>query len=137
MNHYLNLFSLEERLKQPTNQHILIVDDEEDLRKLLSQVVSGAGYTVAQAADGEEAMTALRKHKYDLALLDIQMPNATGIDVLKFIQKNSLATRAIMLTGYADLKHAMEAREFGALDFISKPYKVQDVLGTISRVLSE
>lgn len=118
-------------------KRILIVDDEHDLRNLLSQVVSGAGYDVTLAEDGAEAINILESHRFDLALLDIQMPNANGIEVLKFIRKNSPSTRAVMLTGYADLKHAMEAREYGASDFISKPYKLEDILGTIQRVLTE
>lgn len=121
----------------PKNVAILVVDDEDDLRMLLDHVVANAGYTVTAASDGEEAISLLKKNRFDVALLDIQMPNATGIDVLKYIQKNSSSTKAIMLTGYADLKHAMEAREFGACDFISKPYKVEDVLTTIERVLKE
>ena len=115
---------------------ILIVDDEDDLRKLLDHVVSTAGYQVVTASDGEEAIAQLSQSDFDVALLDIQMPNKTGIDVLKYIQQNAKPTRPIVLTGYADLKNAMEAKEFGAVDFISKPYKLEDILATIERVLA-
>lgn len=115
---------------------VLVVDDEDDLRTLLTDIVIKAGYEAATASDGEEAIGMVKKTKFDVALLDIQMPNKSGIEVLKFIQENSKETKAIILTGYADLKHAMEAREFGAQDFISKPYKLEDVLTTIKRVLS-
>ena len=118
-------------------KRILVVDDEIDLRDLLAHLLTGAGYEVESASDGEEAISILQKKKLDLALLDIQMPNMNGIQVLKFINQHSPATKAIMLTGYADLKYAMEAREYGAKDFISKPYKLEDVLSTISRVLSD
>jgi len=114
---------------------ILVVDDEEDLRRLLSDIVTKAGYEVANASDGDEAIGLVKKTAFDVALLDIQMPNKSGIEVLKYIQENSAKTKSIILTGYADLKHAMEAREFGAQDFISKPYKLEDVLATIERVL--
>jgi DNA-binding NtrC family response regulator len=115
---------------------ILVVDDEDDLRRLLTDIVTKAGYETATASDGDEAIGMVSSSKFDLALLDIQMPNKSGIEVLKYIQKNSAMTKAIILTGYADLKHAMEAREYGAQDFISKPYKLEDVLATIERVLS-
>ena len=116
---------------------ILIVDDEDDLRTLLRDLLSVQGYQISSAADGEEAISLLKRDKFDITLLDIQMPNMNGIQVLKYIKEHTPRTRAIMLTGYADLKHAMEAKEFGARDFIGKPYKVEDVLSTIERVLLE
>lgn len=114
---------------------ILIVDDEPDLRNLLEQVLTNAGYKVQQASDGDEALKLLKKEKFDIALLDIQMPNVNGIQVLKYIQQHLPKTKAIMLTGYADLKHAMEAKEFGAQDFIGKPYKIEDILSTVEQAL--
>jgi len=104
---------------------------------MLSDVLSKQGYDIASAEDGEEAIDMLQRGSYDLTLLDIQMPKVNGIQVLKYIQEHSLPTRAIVLTGYADLSHAMEAKEFGAKDFIGKPYKLVDVLTTIERVLVE
>lgn len=116
---------------------ILIVDDESDLRNLLNHVLTQAGYEVMEAPDGEAALNILRKEKFDIAFLDIQMPNVNGIQVLKHIQKNSPSTKAIMLTGYANLKNAMEAKEFGATDFIGKPYKIEDILSTVQRLTNE
>lgn len=120
-----------------TTRRILIVDDEDDLRELLSQVLHTQGYEVQSAINGEEAIALLTHQSFDLALLDIQMPKINGIQVLRHIRENSPSTKAIMLTGYADLKNAMEASEFGAQDFISKPYKLDDVLSTIRRVLNQ
>jgi DNA-binding NtrC family response regulator len=119
------------------DRRILIVDDEEDLRTLLGHVLTSAGYQIDTAADGETALKLLQKQKFDLALLDIQMPNLNGIQVLKYLHQHLPSTKAIMLTGYADLKHAMEAKEFGARDFIGKPYKLEDILSTVERVLGE
>ncbi len=118
-------------------QRILIADDEDDLRTLLGDLLSGSGYEVDCASDGDEAIALIRGSEPDLAMLDIQMPGMNGIEVLKFVSQHYPKMRVIMLTGFADLKYAMEAREFGARDFISKPYKIDDILETISRVLSE
>jgi two-component system response regulator AtoC len=119
-----------------TKGRVLVVDDEDDLRKLLMDIVVKAGYEASAASDGEEAIGMVKQTKFDVALLDIQMPGKNGIEVLKFIQENSRDTKTIILTGYADLKNAMDTRQYGALDFISKPYRLEDVLSTIKRVLS-
>jgi len=124
-------------LNTKNKARILVVDDEPELRILLSQVLENAGYDIKEASDGEEAIQLLKKEKYDLTLLDIQMPILDGIKVLKYIKDHSLGTKAIMLTGYADLKHAMEAKEYGAKDFIGKPYKIEDIIATVERVLKE
>jgi DNA-binding NtrC family response regulator len=116
---------------------LLVVDDEDDLRDLLKTVLTKTGYEIRTASDGEEAIRILKTNEFDVALLDIQMPKVTGLQVLKHINQHSPKTRAIILTGYADLKNAMEAREFGAKDFISKPYRLDDILSTIERVLKE
>jgi len=116
---------------------ILVVDDEDDLRMLLDHVVSSAGYDVTTATDGQDAISKIQNNTFDLALLDIQMPHANGIEVLKYIRSNSPTTKAVMLTGYAELKYAMEAREYGAKDFISKPYKLEEIIKTIEHVLAE
>ncbi|HMD13753.1 MAG TPA: response regulator [Bacteroidota bacterium] len=115
---------------------ILIVDDEDDLRTLLRHILTAQGYQVTAASDGEEAIELIKQQKFDVALLDIQMPNINGIQVLKYIKEHSPQTQSVMLTGYADLKHAMEAKEFGARDFIGKPYRPEDVLSTIEHILA-
>jgi YesN/AraC family two-component response regulator len=65
------------------------------------------------------------------------MPRVTGFDVLKHIKDNYPATKVVMLTGFADLKNAIESKKLGAEDFVSKPYDLVDLLTTIERVLSE
>ena len=116
---------------------ILVVDDEEALRTVLSSELSSEGYLVDNASDGDEAITILQNKPFDLVLLDIKMPRVDGFEVLKFIKKNSPAIKVIMLTAFADLKNAIESKKLGAEDFISKPYDLVDLLTTIERVLSE
>lgn len=117
--------------------HILVVDDEEALRTVLSSELLGAGYDVSTASDGDEAISTVQNKKFDLVLLDIKMPRVDGFEVLKFIKKTYPSVKVIMLTGFADLKNAIESKKHGAEDFVSKPYDLVDLLTTIERVLSE
>lgn len=114
---------------------ILVADDEEVFRFLLSNELIQAGYSVSQVGDGEEAITYLQKHTPDLVLLDIKMPSKDGIEVLKHIKEHHPGVKVIMITGFATLKHAMESKEHGAIDFITKPFNISDVLATIEGAL--
>src|SRR5437867_5313032 len=116
---------------------ILVVDDEEALRTVLSSELNSGGYDVTTASDGDETIASVQNKKFDLVLLDIKMPKVDGFEVLKFIKKTSPTVKVIMLTGFADLKNAIESKKHGAEDFVSKPYDLVDLLTTIERVLSE
>jgi DNA-binding NtrC family response regulator len=115
---------------------ILVVDDEEALRTVLSTELDGEGYKVSSAADGREAINILTSNEFDLVLLDIKMPNVDGFEVLKFSKERWPKTKIVMLTGFADLKNAIESKKLGAEDFISKPYDLVDLLTTVERVLT-
>lgn len=116
---------------------ILVVDDEDALRTVLSAELGSEGYDVATAADGTEAVNLLQKNRFNLVLLDIRMPKMNGFEVLKVIKEKYAGTKVIMLTGFADLKNAIESKKLGAEDFVSKPYDLVDLLTTIDRVLNE
>jgi DNA-binding NtrC family response regulator len=120
----------------PQKNRILVVDDEDALRTVLSSELEGEGYKVASAADGSGAIEILKKDEFDLILLDIKMPNVDGFEVLKFVKETQPDTKVIMLTGFADLKNAIESKKLGAEDFVSKPYDLVDLLTTVERVLS-
>jgi DNA-binding NtrC family response regulator len=120
----------------PQKNRILVVDDEDALRMVLSSELEGEGYKVASASDGAEAIDILKKDEFDLILLDIKMPNVDGFEVLKFVKETHPNTKVIMLTGFADLKNAIESKKLGAEDFVSKPYDLVDLLTTVERVLS-
>lgn len=114
---------------------ILVVDDEEALRTVLSSELESEGYLVQSAGDGEAAMKILGEQDFHLVLLDIKMPNVDGFEVLKFLKQKHPQTKVIMLTGFADLKNAIESKKLGAEDFVSKPYDLVDLLTTVERVL--
>lgn len=116
---------------------ILVVDDEDALRTVLSGELAGEGYEVETAADGDEAINVVQARTFDLVLLDIKMPKVDGFEVLKFLKSKYPNIKVIMLTGFADLKNAIESKKLGAEDFVSKPYDLVDLLTTIERVVSE
>ena len=136
---HVDRFLLTSRQEYPMAEkgRILVVDDEDALRTVLSSELEGEGYQVDSAADGDEAMIIVKKKPFDLVLLDIKMPKVDGFEVLKFIKEKHPAVKVIMLTGFADLKNAIESKKLGAEDFVSKPYDLVDLLTTIERVLSE
>jgi DNA-binding response OmpR family regulator len=119
------------------NAHtILVVDDEDALREVIQQELSKSGYDVDTAEDGNVALEALKKKNYELVLLDIKMPRLDGIEVLKFIQKETPSTKVIMLTALNDLQHALQAKQYGAIDFITKPYNYDEIIKRISRIFA-
>ncbi|MCI0706363.1 MAG: response regulator [Ignavibacteriae bacterium] len=120
----------------PAKNRILVVDDEEALRTVLGSELEGEGYVVQMAGDGDEAIKILESNAFDLILLDIKMPTVDGFEVLKFIKQKHPLSKVIMLTGFADLKNAIESKKLGAEDFVSKPYDLVDLLTTVERVLS-
>jgi DNA-binding NtrC family response regulator len=121
----------------PEKSKILVVDDEDALRTVLSGELVSEGYDVRTASDGDDAIANLQKESFDLVLLDIKMPRMNGFEVLKFAKEKFPRTKVVMLTGFADLKNAIESKKLGAEDFVSKPYDLVDLLTTIERVLSE
>ena len=116
---------------------ILVVDDEEALRTVLCGELTSEGIEIRSAGDVDEAIDILDRENFDLILLDIKMPKVNGFDVLKHVKEKHPSTRVVMLTGFADLKNAIETKKLGAEDFVSKPYDLVDLLTTIERVLSE
>jgi len=119
------------------HQHrILVADDEETIRAILKEELEEEGYAITTAVDGEDAIRLLRQDKFDLVLADIKMPRADGFDVLRTVKAEQPSVRVIMLTGFADLKNAIESKRLGADDFVSKPYDIVDLVTTIERVLS-
>ncbi len=117
--------------------NILVVDDEECFRKILISELEEAGYGVSSVGDGDEAIEAVRLNHTDLVLLDIKMPRIDGFEVLRFIKERNPMTKVIMLTGFPDLKNAIESKKLGAEDFVGKPYDLVDLLTTIERVLCD
>ena len=119
-----------------TSPHILIVDDEPDIRTLLKDILEDEGYQISVAANAEQAQTARRARRPDLTLLDIWMPGQDGISLLKeWSRTNALDTPVIMMSGHGTVETAVEATRLGAYDFIEKPLSMAKLLLTVKRAL--
>ena len=116
--------------------HVLVVDDEPDIRDLLREILEEEGYTVTVAADGEAARRACADHPPDLALLDIWMPDVDGITLLKEWQEaEAPAFPVIMMSGHGTIETAVEATRYGAYDFVEKPLSLAKLLLTVRGAL--
>ncbi len=116
---------------------ILIVDDDAEFRSHLTEVLKGEGYETESAATAKEALTMSEQQEYDVVLLDFMMPRMSGIDALLEIRKRHPKAKVIMITAFATVENAVDAIRKGANDYISKPFKIPDLITTIRRVLEE
>jgi len=114
---------------------ILIVDDEETFRYMLTSLIEAEGYTANAAADGVQGINAVQAKAFDVALLDVKMPKVDGVEVLKFIKEYSPDTEAIMVTAVGDVRIAVDCMKLGAYDYITKPFSTEELLSTIERAL--
>jgi len=106
---------------------ILIADDDKNLRRVLLNELSGDGFDTEEAENGIEAMDLVEKDEYDVLVLDLSMPGLNGMDVLKRIKTLEIPTEVIILTGHATVPTAIEAMKLSAYDFLTKPFKVEEL----------
>lgn len=116
-------------------RRVLIVDDEPELRDVLSLIVKHHNIQTDIAADGREALEKLRQQDFHAVLCDIMMPEMNGMECLAQAQVEGLVAPFIFVTGQDDSKRMLQAIRLGALDFISKPFNSQDVMDVLFRVL--
>lgn len=107
---------------------ILIVDDDESIRRLLGVVLSREGFQITTVSSGEEALEAFRSSVPDIVLMDIRMPGINGIDAMRIMLELNPAVAVILMTAYADLDTAVQAIKNGVFDFIIKPFDLAEVV---------
>lgn len=112
---------------------ILVVDDEAVVREGCRRVLSGRGYEVQLAANGQEALDKLASERVDIMLLDLKMPGLSGEEVLERVQTEYPAVPVIIITGHGTIDTAVECMKKGAYDFITKPFQIDQFLITIGR----
>ncbi len=118
-------------------EKILVVDDEQSLREVLSIMLKRAGYTVTSAADGEEAIEHLNKEIFDLVITDLRMPKVDGMEILKAVKSASPETVVLVITAFATADSAVEAMKHGAYDYLTKPFQVDEVQLIIRNALEK
>lgn len=116
--------------------HVLVIDDEADIRALIKEILSDEGYGVTVAADAEEARRARAADKFDLMLLDIWMPDTDGITLLReWSESGDLACPVVIMSGHGTVDTAVEATRLGAFDFVEKPLSLAKLLRTVESAL--
>ena len=119
--------------EEATSLHI--VDDEELVRNSLIAVLQNAQYDVRAFPSGVEFLKALPGLNPGCVILDVRMPQMSGLDVLEILKQNHPEAPVVMMSGFADVSMAVRAMQSGASDFVEKPFQAKDVLDTIERVM--
>ncbi|MFA5026947.1 MAG: response regulator [Candidatus Methylomirabilota bacterium] len=119
------------------NRRILIVDDDTEMRALLTDVLQNEGYEVAEARDGAEAVLALRAKHFDVILMDKNMPGPSGLDLLPGFRRVCPQSPIIMMTAFGDVPSYMEAIEKGAVEFLFKPFRMEELKAAIAKVVAQ
>lgn len=120
---------------QKTNKRLLIVDDDKQIRELLSFDIASSGYIVDTATDGSEGLNKALENNYDLILLDVMMPKMNGYDVCKNIRIAKPDVPILMLTAKGTIEDKTEGFDCGADDYLIKPFEIQEVLLRIRALL--
>ncbi|MFC2069927.1 sigma-54-dependent transcriptional regulator [Chloroflexota bacterium] len=116
---------------------VLVVDDEEIIRKLLQRTLEAAHYDVVTVASGEEALNKVSQLDFRVVLCDITMPGMSGIELLQQLTANWPETPVVMVTALADAQTAVEAMKMGAYDYIVKPFDSPDLLQKMHRAMEK
>ena len=115
--------------------HILVVDDEESICQLLEVMLTEEGYWVRTATNYDEAMKLFETDQFDVVIADIMMPDVDGLTLLKDVKKVDPEIPVILITAYASLGSAVEALRYGAFDYITKPFKMDQIRYAVKRAL--
>jgi two-component system response regulator PilR (NtrC family) len=114
---------------------ILIIDDELSVREFFEILLTKEGYEVVTALDGQDALKLMRDQTFDLIITDLQLKNGDGMSILKESKRVALDVPVIMITAFATTDSAVEAMKAGAFDYLSKPFKIEEIKVVISKAL--
>src|SRR6266498_1364879 len=114
---------------------ILVVDDDPDIREVLRDRLESLGYEVLTASNGKDALESINKQSPQMVLLDIEMPEMNGLEVLKEVRSRQMDLTVVMITAYGTIERAVEAMKEGAYDFIPKPFEPDHIALIVPKAL--
>ncbi len=114
---------------------ILIIDDEDCIREVFSALLKEKNYSVEEAETGNQGIEIAKRFNPDIILLDMNLPDISGMDVLSFVKESNIPTEVIIITAYGTIKNAVEATRLGAYDYLQKPVDNEELLLVVSRAL--
>ena len=116
---------------------ILAIDDEQNIRHLIRNEFMLEGFDVTSAKSGEEGLGFLDSQDYDVVLLDLKLPKMSGIETLKLLKRKNPRSEVIMITGYGDIHSAVESVKLGARDYVTKPFKLDELLTLVKYAVKD
>lgn len=119
----------------PRNNYVLVVDDDESLRRVTEYQLVQAGYQVSTAADGEQALAVLEERPHDLVITDMKMPGMSGLELLRRLRTDYPEVPVILVTAYGTVETAVEAMKSGAFDYVTKPVNADELRMIVHRAL--
>ena len=115
---------------------IIVIDNENVICDACNLVLTERGHAVDYFKTGKTGLLAVERGSYDLALLDIKLPDMDGMEILKIMRKKRPEVRVIVMTGYSTMSNAVQAMKLGAADYLSKPFTDDELLEAVERVFS-
>lgn len=119
------------------NENILVVDDDTEIRKVLSSILSEEGYSVKTVENGKQAIEVSEKKRFDLALIDIKLPDMKGTELLHRLKEKQPHIVMIIITGFPTIENAMGAVNEGADGYILKPFEIRKLLQAVRKHLNK
>src|SRR5262245_23217406 len=111
---------------------ILVIDDDAVSCELVAEVLAGEGYNIDQVGTGEQAIARVREEAYDLLVVDLQLPKASGLEVMREARNRYPDLPVVIITAFGSMETAVAALRDGAVDYLSKPMEVEDLKHTVS-----
>jgi DNA-binding NtrC family response regulator len=122
--------------KNPVGKaHLLVVDDEADFAKMIQKTLVQSGYRVDAATSATQAIALQRKHSYDLALVDMRMPEMTGLELLQYLKVRDKKIFVLIMTAYGSFTIGIESLRKGACDYLAKPFKLKTLKDKVGESL--
>jgi len=118
------------------SESVLIVDDEEVIRDVCSQILAAEGYSVTTACSGKEALHLVSEHEYDAVVTDIMMPDMSGLELLEVIKSTSMSVSTVVITGLGTFDMATQSDRLGAREVVVKPFTPSELSEAVRKALA-